>query len=138
MLPEGERVKPIVNELLSRGLDKNIPNQTMDAGDDRSNENLVLLSFHTIFLREHNRICELVNRRLLGLNDEDIYTIAKNYVTGLIQKITYDQYLPVLLGQKGYNNFIGEYKGYDNKINPTLQVQFTTAGHRFGHALVVN
>lgn len=26
MLPEGERVKPIVNELLSRGLDKNIPN----------------------------------------------------------------------------------------------------------------
>lgn len=62
----------------------------MDAGDDRSNENLVLLGFHTIFLREHNRICELVNRKLLGLNDEDVYTIAKNYVTGLIQKITYD------------------------------------------------
>ena len=30
----------------------------LDAGDVRSNENLLLLSFHTIFVREHNRVCK--------------------------------------------------------------------------------
>ena len=33
------------------------------------------------------------------LSDEDVYTIAKNYVTALIQKITYDDFLPILLGE---------------------------------------
>lgn len=94
----------------------------MEAGDSRSNENLVLLGFHTIFLREHNRICDIINRRLLGLNDEEIYTIAKNYVTALIQKITYDEYLPILLGPQGYRDFIGNYSGYNNKIDPSLDI----------------
>lgn len=28
------------------------------AGDDRVNENIVLTSLNTLFVREHNRICE--------------------------------------------------------------------------------
>ena len=28
------------------------------AGDIRANENLLLISFHTVFMREHNRTCD--------------------------------------------------------------------------------
>ena len=31
--------------------------------------------------------------------DEELYTFAKNYVTALICKITYDDFLPLLLGE---------------------------------------
>lgn len=30
------------------------------AGDVRANENLILTSYHTVFLREHNRLCDIV------------------------------------------------------------------------------
>lgn len=62
MLPAGKRVDTSKNDLLKNGTSKNISNTTMDAGDSRSNENLILLSYHTIFLREHNRICEIIVR----------------------------------------------------------------------------
>lgn len=66
-----------------------------------------------------------------------MYNIAKNYVIGLIQKITYNDYLPILLGPKAYKEMIGDYKGYNSSINPTLEIEFTTAGYRFGHSLLV-
>lgn len=60
-----------------------------DAGDTRVNENVFLTSFHTAFFREHNRICEILSRHYSRLNDEELFTIAKNYIVALIQKITY-------------------------------------------------
>lgn len=46
----------------------------------------------------------------MNLCDEEIYQIAKNYVIGLLQHITYDEYLPLLLGDKYYRKLIGEYR----------------------------
>jgi peroxidase len=77
-------------------------NRTMEAGDARSNENLILLSFQTLFLREHNRICDLISRNLKNISDDVAFTIARNFVIGLIQKITYDDFLPILLGPEAY------------------------------------
>jgi hypothetical protein len=47
LLPEGPKVK---NES-PPGQNITLPNDTMEAGDTRSNGNLVLLSLHTLFLR---------------------------------------------------------------------------------------
>ena len=57
-----------------------------------------LTTLQILFLREHNRICDAIYNANKTLSDEEIYTIAKNYVIGLIQKISYYDYLPHLFG----------------------------------------
>ena len=34
------------------------PHDLLDAGDVRANENILLTSYHTVFMREHNRVCD--------------------------------------------------------------------------------
>lgn len=43
-------------------------------------------------------------------------------MTGLIQKITFRDYLPVLLGPDAYKKEIGAYSGYKENIDPTLEI----------------
>ena len=47
------------------------------------------------------------------MNDQQVYEAARNYVIGLIQKIAYEDFLPILLGYEGYQKLIGGYKGYN-------------------------
>ena len=67
-------------------------------GDSRVNENIVLTSMNTLFAREHNRIAENAAALFPFMSDDDIFIYAKNCVIALICKITYDDYLPLLLG----------------------------------------
>ena len=70
------------------------------SGDSRVNENIVLTSLNTLFVREHNRICQEVGSVFKHLSDQDLYMYGKNYVSALIAKITYEDYLPLLLGEQ--------------------------------------
>lgn len=82
-------------------------NNFFRAGDVRALENMILTSFHTIFLREHNRICDRVLKENRKLNDETVFQIARNYVIGLLQKITLKDFVRILLGDEAYNKIIG-------------------------------
>lgn len=70
------------------------------SGDSRTNENIILTTIHTIFLRFHNRICDEIADQQgdLDLSDQEIYNMARNYVTGVWQNIVFEEYLPLLLG----------------------------------------
>ena len=57
---------------------------------------------------------------------------AKSQVTGLIQHITYNEFLPALLGAGS----IKAYAGYDNSVDPGISTEFATAGFRVGHTLI--
>lgn len=46
-------------------------------GDPRTNEDWLLVAVHTLFLREHNRLCDLLARRHPDLSDEQLYQTAK-------------------------------------------------------------
>ena len=43
------------------------------AGDVRANENPLLASVHTLFVREHNRQCDLIKLKNPAWSDEEIY-----------------------------------------------------------------
>ncbi|CAG9541076.1 unnamed protein product [Cercopithifilaria johnstoni] len=106
------------------------------AGDYRANEQLALLSMHTLWLREHNRIAT----KFLEINPhwdgETIYQETRKLIGAMLQVITYEHWLPKVLGPDGYAELIGPYKGYDSEVNPTLANSFSAAAFRFGHTLV--
>ncbi len=102
------------------------------AGDVRANENAALTSMHTLWVREHNRIADEISSQNSNLDDEEIYQRAKAIVTAELQVITYNEFLPALLGKDA----IPEYEGYDPRVNPGISNVFSTAAYRFGHSML--
>ncbi len=103
--------------------------KTFVAGDVRASENPNLTGLHTVFLREHNRLCDLLIAQGLT-DDEEIYQIARKYVGALVQSITYNQHLPSL-GLR-----IDRYRGYRSNVPAAILNIFATAAFRLGHTQV--
>lgn len=102
------------------------------AGDVRANEHVVLLSMHTLFVREHNRLCAEIAKGRPNYSDEMIYQRARKVVGALMQVITYNEFLPALLGA----NAIPPYAGYDVTANAGVSNEFSTAFYRVGHSML--
>uniref|UniRef100_UPI003562EE56 peroxidase family protein n=1 Tax=Stieleria sp. TaxID=2795976 RepID=UPI003562EE56 len=100
------------------------------AGDIRASENISLTAIQTLFVREHNRLAEQIAATDDSLTDEEIYQRARAIVIAEIQSITYNEFLPALLG----NNALTPYEGYDSSVDPTIATEFSTAAFRFGHS----
>ncbi|MDB5350209.1 MAG: hypothetical protein JWN86_1456 [Planctomycetota bacterium] len=94
--------------------------QLFAAGDVRANENDELTSLQTLFVREHNRIADALGRANPGLADETIYQMARARVIGEMQAITYNQWLPALLGPGALRS----YRGYNPAVNPGIANEF--------------
>ncbi len=107
-------------------------NQLYAAGDVRANENVELTSLHTVFVREHNRWAERIAKLNPKLNDQEIYQRARAVVIAEIQSITYNEWLPAVLG----SNAMPRYTGYNPRVNPGLSNEFATAAFRFGHSIL--
>ena len=102
------------------------------AGDIRANENAALTAMHTVWVREHNRVAAKIAEDNPELSDEEIYQRARQFVTAELQAITYNEFLPALLG----DNALSEYQGYDETVNPNISNAFATAAYRFGHTML--
>jgi len=102
------------------------------AGDDRANEQLGLSALHTLFVLEHNRLADEIAANNPEWTDEEIYQHARKIVGGILQYITYNEFLPTLLGP----NAIPEYTGYKPEVNPSISTEFSTFAYRFGHSMV--
>ena len=100
------------------------------AGDVRANENPLLISFHTLFVREHNRICEVEKDKHPGWNDQRLYNAARNKLIAYYQKIIFDEWLPALGVE------LPSYNGYKPTVNPQILNEFSTAAFRMGHTLI--
>ena len=102
------------------------------AGDIRANENIALSAMHTVWVREHNRIATELAAENPDLTDEELYQEARAIVRAEMQAITYNEFLPALLGA----NAVSQYDGYDDTVNPDIANIFSTAAYRFGHSLL--
>ena len=113
------------------------------AGDDRLDENTYLTGLHTVFLRRHNTIA----RKLSDLNphwdDETLFNEAKAILNAEYQHISYNEWLPLLLGDRLmkkfnlYSSKQGYAQVYDPKVYPAIINSFATAAFRL-HILVHN
>ncbi len=102
------------------------------AGDIRANENIGLVSLHTLFLREHNRLAEEIAARDPSLSGEEIYQRARRMVGALIQSVTYNEFLPLLLGPDA----LPPYSHYNDSIDAGIANVFSSAAFRVGHTLL--
>jgi len=100
------------------------------AGDRRANENPLLVSFHTIFVREHNRICDELKENDPTLSDEQLYQKARKYVGGILQNIVYKEWLPA----QGVS--LPSFQGYNPDMEANIFNVFSAAAFRLGHTLI--
>jgi peroxidase len=78
------------------------------AGDFRANEQIALTAMHTLFMREHNSWADAIAQQNPQLTGDEIYELARMIVSAEIQSITYNEFLPAMLG----NNAIRLYRDY--------------------------
>ncbi len=100
------------------------------AGDIRANENPLLIAYHTLFVREHNRLCDIEKDKHPGWNDERVYQQARKKLIAYYQKIIFTDWLPSL----GVN--LPSYSGYKETVNPQISNEFSSAAFRMGHTLI--
>lgn len=103
------------------------------AGDVRANENPVLISIQTLWLREHNRWARELAAQHPDWDDEMIYQRARKMVGAEIQNITYQEFLPVLLGPMAPSL---DEASYDPEMNPGMFNEVSAALYRVGHTMI--
>ncbi len=108
------------------------PERFFLAGDVRANEHPVLTSLHALFVREHNRLCDVIDARQPGLDDEELYQRARKVVGAQMQAITYYEFLPALLGPDA----MPAYNGFKPAVDPGISNLFAAACYRLGHSMV--
>lgn len=102
------------------------------AGDVRANEQVGLAAMHTLFVREHNRLARRLVAESPQLDGNQIYQRARRLVIGMMQAITFNEFLPALLGP----DLIAPYSGYDPGVDAGIMNVFSTAAYRLGHSLL--
>ena len=149
LLPFNRAVNPFpnANPPVTPGSSPAEPDALFLAGDIRANEQIGLTAVHTLFLREHNRLAEALTERG-NLNqlmseagfdpndvsdvDEYVYQMSRKAVGAQIQAITYNEFLPMLVGPAA----LPTYDGYDTMVDATLSNEFANAAYRVGHTLL--
>ena len=124
----GGRMKIGANGLLPTDATTGMP----IAGDPRAAEHPGLQAIHALFLREHNRIAGEIAKANPKFSDEEIFQRTRLRIIGEIQSITYNEYLPALLGSAAPK----AYTGYKPGVSPNLTNEFATAAYRLGHTLL--
>lgn len=118
---------------LRTGPGNNLPRNTegmFQAGDPRSSENPALTAFHTVFMREHNRIVGEVKSVFPTANDEELFQRARKVVIAEMQAIVYYEFLPAVTGTR-----LGPYT-YQENVHAAVSNAFSTVGFRVGHTLI--
>ncbi len=107
-----------------------IPEKFYVGGDIRINEQPGLMCFHTLWVREHNRLCVELKIENPSWTDEELFQRARKVVGALIEAITYEEFLPTIGVE------LDPYAGYNSDVEPNILNVFSAAGYRFGHTMI--
>jgi peroxidase len=63
------------------------PQTLFAGGDPRTNEDWVMMSVHNLFLREHNRLCDILAAKHPEYDDESLYQTVRLLMSGKLELI---------------------------------------------------
>jgi len=112
------------------------------AGDVRVNEHIGLVAIHTLWMRQHNKIARKLAIINPHWNDEQLFQETRRIVGAQIQHITYNEYLPVILGKAVMDKYgltpqhTGFFTGYDIDTNAGTANSVATSVMRFVTSLM--
>jgi len=102
------------------------------AGDARAQENPDLTALQVLFVREHNYQVDRLHEEHPNWSGDRLYETAKAITTAEMVNITYNEWLPHLLGKDA----IQPYHGYNPNADARITEEFAGAAFRFGHSIV--
>ncbi|KAI9554243.1 hypothetical protein GHT06_019515 [Daphnia sinensis] len=112
------------------------------AGDGRPDVTPNMATSQIIFLREHNRLAKELAQLNPSWDDERLYQEARRILIAQAQHITYNEWLPILLGRSKMAQLgllplqSGFSTDYDDHLNPSILSEFVAGAFRFGHSMV--
>uniref|UniRef100_A0A673A7X8 Eosinophil peroxidase n=1 Tax=Sphaeramia orbicularis TaxID=375764 RepID=A0A673A7X8_9TELE len=104
--------------------------------DSRANEHLGMIALHTLFLREHNRLVKELHLLNAHWSPDTLYQEARKIMGAIHQILTWEHYLPRILGESAMSRLIPPYKGHNPDVDPTIANVFAAAAFRFAHVTV--
>lgn len=113
-----------------------------EAGDARANENLHLTSMHLLWARHHNYLARQLEKQNPHWNDEKIFQESRKVLGAQLQHITYNEFLPILLGEEvcASMGIISEpdieKDVYNSTVDASIANNFAAAAFRFAHTLL--
>ncbi len=131
----GDLLPPYPTELIGHVT----PTPMIFAGDDRADEHAGLEAMHTLWMREHNYWAGILKRYRPNWNDDQLYWKARELVVAEMQVITYNEWLPALLGtayELNDNLNSVEFQAAGD-VNPLLS-EFSIVAFRLGHSMVTD
>ena len=105
-------------------------------GDERVNEQPGLTSIHTMLVREHNHIVDRLTEINPHWDHERLFQEARKIVVAENQHITYNEFLPRVLGRHFLKVFSldlntkGYFNGYHQECTAGILNEFSTAAYR--------
>ncbi|KAM3609205.1 uncharacterized protein V6R79_011012 [Siganus canaliculatus] len=105
-------------------------------GDSRANEHLGMIVLHTLFLREHNRLVKELHLLNPHWSPDTLYQEARKILGAIHQILTWEHYLPRVLGDDAASLLMPPYEGYDPEVDPSIANVFAAAAFRFAHVTV--
>ncbi|XP_061179472.1 peroxidase-like protein 3 [Saccostrea echinata] len=110
-------------------------------GDERVNEVPSLGGLHILFVRVHNHIAKIL-RLKTRWSSEKIFQETRKIIGAIMQHITYNEFLPKLLGGRALKKYGLKskrkrfFRGYNARVNPQMRNVVVTAALRFGHSMI--
>lgn len=111
------------------------------SGDVRINQTPTLVVLTNTFFRLHNRIAKLLAQQNPHWNDETLYQEGRRIVIAIKQHITYQYWLPPVLGNAYMErrNMLPKKSGFA-KYDPDVDVRtinsFSASGFRYSHSTI--
>lgn len=112
------------------------------SGDQRVNQHPNMAVNTIALMRLHNTLCDEFKRLNPAWNDEKLYQEARRLLIAMFQHVTYNEFVPVILGR----DFSRENKllplnqdfdnNYDQFLNPTTFSSFTSVAFRALHSYI--